>query len=210
MLTLLIALIALSAVLAIVADWGRRGPAFYLLKPLTTVLIIVLCLIWPASQPAVYLGLIVTGLVFCLLGDIFLMGTNNRAFICGLSAFLIGHLIFMLAFLYGVQAPQLPLWTAGLLIWALPLAFILLPRAGALKLPVALYCVVLLGMSVTAAVRFEAMDGIGAACALAGALLFVFSDSLLGIRKFVQPRIDLQPALLLSYWAGIGLIAVSV
>ena len=41
------------------------------------------------------------------------------------------------------------------------------------------------------------------------ALMFVLSDSLLGIRKFVQPRLDLQPALLLSYWAAIGLIAVS-
>lgn len=210
MLTLLIALTAMSAVLAIVADWGRRGPAFYLLKPLTTVLIIALCLIWPASQPADYLFLIVLGLVFCLLGDIFLMGNNNRAFICGLSAFLIGHLIFMLAFLKGVESPALPMWTAALLVWGLPLAAILLPRAGALKLPVAAYCLVLLGMSLTAAIRFEAMADISATYALAGALLFVFSDSLLGIRKFVQPRIDLQPALLLSYWGGIGLIAVSV
>lgn len=211
--TALIGLACLSAVLAIAADWRRRGPAFYLFKPLTTVLIIGLCLAWPEPADATYRGSILLGLVFCLAGDVFLMGNNNRAFIFGLVSFLIGHLIFMLAFLHGLSEPMLPLWNFGLLLWGLPLGAILLPRAGSLMWPVVVYAAVLMGMAITAAIRFEALGGLsgpsGPMLALLGALLFVLSDSLLGIRKFVQPRVDLQPALLLSYWAAIGLIAVS-
>lgn len=209
----LIVLACLSALLAIIADWGRRGPAFFLFKPLTTILIIGLCLAWPEPAESAYRAAILVGLVFCLAGDVFLMGNNNRAFIFGLVSFLIGHLIFMLAFLQGLAEPVLPLWIFALLLWGLPLGVILLPRAGTLMWPVVVYAAVLMGMAVTAAIRFESLGGLagpsGPLLALAGALLFVLSDSLLGIRKFVQPRIDLQPPLLLSYWAAIGLIAVS-
>ena len=43
-------------------------------------------------------GLLIAGLLLCLVGDIALLGTGNRAFVTGLCAFLLGHLAFVAGF----------------------------------------------------------------------------------------------------------------
>jgi len=46
--------------------------------------------------------------------------------------------------------------------------------------------------------------------AVAGALLFVVSDSSLALRKFAGPYRGAQALILSTYWISIGLIASSV
>ncbi len=202
---------AVSALLAIAADWEeRRHPAFYLLKPLTTALILGAALSLPPASGADYRMIIVAALALSLLGDICLMFEGDGWFIGGLGSFLLAHVGFIVAFLKGVTLALPPGWTLLPLLYGLSLCAWLLPRAGSLRIPVALYCLVLLGMTLAAALRLQALGGRPALLAVSGALLFVVSDSSLALRKFAGAYRGAQALILSTYWGSIGLIAASV
>lgn len=198
---------ALGAALAIAADWEeRRARAFYVLKPLTTLLILGIAAFAP---PSTYQQWLLLALALSLAGDVCLMFHSDRWFVAGLASFLAAHLAFVAAFLQGVRAVELPFWLAAVVAYAVALLAVLLPRAGKLKLPVLLYCAVLAAMVFAAAARHEARADAAALRALAGALLFMLSDSLLGWRRFVGRYRGAQALILSTYWAAIGLIAWS-
>ena len=207
----LFAAAAVSALLAIAAEWEeRRHPAFYLLKPLTTALILAATLSLAPASGAGYRQCVLIALALSMLGDICLMFEGDGWFAGGLGSFLIAHVGFIIAFLKGVSLAWPPAWTLLPLLYGLGLCAWLLPRAGALRIPVALYCLVLLGMTLAAALRLQVLGGRPALLAVAGALLFVVSDSALALRKFGGPYRGAQALILSTYWASIGLIAASV
>lgn len=198
-----------SMVCAIACDWSTRKPAFYVFKPLTTVLVIATALALPATD-AVYARMIEVALVFCLLGDIALMFKGDPAFIAGLSSFLIGHLLFAAAFLHGVPAlAPGHLALIGGLYGAIGL-FILMPRVGKLRIPVLAYVAVLLAMWLAADARLTQLGGVPALCVLTGASVFISSDSLLAWDRFVKPLPLAQPLILGTYFPAIMLIAWSI
>ena len=209
---------AASGALAIAADWEeRRHRAFFVLKPLTTLLIIAASasLVGAASAATPYAQWILTALALSLCGDVFLMfgdgaRTSDRAFIAGLVSFLLAHVAFVLAFAQGLRAPVLPGWLAGVMFYAIGLLFVLLPRAGQLKLPVLVYCLVLAAMVFAAAARHASFHDADTLRAVLGALLFLASDSLLAVRRFVGRYRGAQALILSTYWSAIGLIAWSV
>lgn len=207
MVTMLVAAAAVSAVLAIIADWNETKPrAFLMLKPLTTILITGLALQAPDSS---YRDLLVIGLLLSLVGDIALMFAGTGAFITGLSSFLLAHLLFMWAFLDGVVAPAFPAIAWIFLAYGVVFSLVLLPRAGKLKLPVMIYGAALMGLAITAAIRWLQLGGDTGLHAFIGACLFVISDSALGARKFIGPYRGAQGVILSTYWGAIGLIALS-
>lgn len=198
---------AVSALCAIAADWNeRRHAAFYVLKPLTTILIFAIASLAPASGHQHW---ILVALGFSLIGDVCLMFAGNRWFMAGLCAFLLAHVAFVTAFLSGVHAVDLPMWLAAVVVYAVVLLALLLPRAGALKLPVVAYCAVLGAMVFAAAARQAQFRDFDAALALAGALTFMLSDSLLAWRQFRGKYPGAQAAILSTYWLAIGLVAWS-
>lgn len=200
----------LSGLLAIAADWNeRRHRSFYLLKPLTTLLILALALA-AAPEDVRYQHWIALALALSLAGDVCLMFPGNRWFVGGLASFLLAHVAFAAAFLLGVGSVDPPAWLAAVVFYAGALLFVLLPRAGRLKLPVLVYCLVLAAMVFTAAARHASLASDESLRALCGALLFLLSDSLLGWRRFVGRFRYAQAAILSTYWAAIGLIAGSV
>jgi uncharacterized membrane protein YhhN len=202
---------ALCAILAIAADREeRRHPAFYLLKPLTTALILGAALSLAPASGADYRKLVAAALLLSMLGDICLMFEGNAWFAAGLGSFLLAHVGFIVAFLKGVPLGLPPAWTLLPVAYALGLSAWLLPRAGSLKGAVALYCLVLLGMTLAAALRLQTLGGGPARLAVAGALLFVVSDSSLAIRRFGGAYRGAQALILSTYWASVGLIAASV
>lgn len=205
---------ALSGALAIAADRdGRRHAGFYVLKPFTTALILLAALAAPADFAAYRLW-VVGALILSLAGDVFLMFTHTargtRWFVAGLAAFLLAHGAFVAAFLQNLPAPELPGWLVVVVFYAAALLVLLLPRAGRLKGPVLLYCLALAAMVFAAAARHEALGSAASLAALLGALLFLVSDSLLGVRRFRHPFRHAQAAILSTYWAAIGLVAWSV
>ncbi|MEQ1439180.1 lysoplasmalogenase [Fontimonas sp. SYSU GA230001] len=207
MLTGLVAAAAATALLAIVADWDEAKPkVFYLLKPLTTILIAGIAWIAPESD---YRSWLLIGLALSLAGDICLMFDGNLAFMGGLSSFLLAHVVFMWAFVHGIDIVHVPWWAGVFVLYGLVFSFVLLPKAGALKLPVLVYGTVLMGMAITASVRWVNVGGTGGLLAFIGACLFVISDSSLGARKFLGPYRGAQGLILSTYWASIALIAAS-
>ena len=201
---------AISAALAIAASWREpRHKSFIVLKPLTTVLIVGIALAGgPPTAP--YNALVIGALVLSLAGDVFLMYEGDRAFLGGLSSFFVAHVLFVLAFVQGLRAPELPGWLAAVVFYAGAMLVVLVPRAKAMKVPVLLYCLVLGAMVFAAAARHAGLGSPDTRLAVIGALLFMLSDSALGVRRFVRPFRHAQALILSTYWAAIGLIAWSV
>lgn len=199
---------AVSALAAIAADWNeRRHFTFYILKPLTTLFIIGLAATVPEGTART---LMLLALVLSLAGDICLMFEGQGWFMGGLGSFLLAHLAFIPALLYGVESPSLPLWSAGLVVWGLGFFAWLLPKTGSLKVAVLIYGTILLGMALAAIARWNVAPTEAARHALIGALLFVVSDSSLSVRKFVGPYPGAQALILSTYWSAIGLMAYSL
>lgn len=212
MITALAAATAVSALAAIAAEWGgqeHRHRSFYLLKPLTTLLVIALALAATTHTTESYRHWIVAALVFCLAGDICLMFSGDRWFLGGLSNFLVGHLLFIAALVQGVGTLMLPWWSVFWLV-VLPLAVFIVPRTGALKIPVMVYMTVIGAMGMAAIARHHALGDLHSQLALIGASVFMLSDSALAIRQFAGPYRGAQPLILSTYWLAIVLIAGSV
>lgn len=183
--------------------FGRLvGPEWLCLigKPLP----IIALLVWlRRADSGPYRNWIAIGLLFSLLGDLLLEWPTDL-FVFGLGAFLLAHLAYLVAYLSSTRrlAP-------GALLLATAASggmFALLASAGlgGLLLPVACYSLAIGCMLWRALARLAepALERRSAWLAAAGALLFVLSDSLIGINRFVMPFEGASFAILLSYWLG--------
>jgi len=134
----LIPLIAACSLLTIFAQYAPRRKWVYLFKPLTILLIVFVALTSDSSF-GFYKIAITIGLLFSLVGDVFLMLPGNK-FLQGLISFLIAHISRLTAFSFQTG------WTFSL--WSLVILFIgfglmsrVLPRSGKLRLPEAAWCI---------------------------------------------------------------------
>jgi uncharacterized membrane protein YhhN len=212
----LILLVSLAVVgssgLTIAADFFHppRAILIYIFKPLTTVLILAAALL-PGTFPSdPYARAIAIGLVFSLLGDVFLMLPGNF-FIPGLVSFLCAHLCYILAFLPGaVWYTFLPALVPLALIGVAVLGYLWPSLTPHLKPAVALYVAVIVTMAASAAGRAAAAPSLGALLAAAGSLLFMTSDAALAVNRFRRPFRWAQAVVLGTYYAAQLLIALSV
>lgn len=182
--------ILLSAALAIATGGQVRHPLFYLFKPLTTVLICALAVVLlPEGADRHWL---LAALVFCLIGDVALMRHGNVAFAAGLAAFLVGHALFVGVFLNRQTVWTWPAWWPALAAYAALMLICLLPKTGKLAPAVLLYVAAIMGMALSAgslaAGGLSATIGLqGKPLVLLGALLFVASDTVLAVDRFIKP-----------------------
>lgn len=207
--TALTLLAAASAALAIWAE--RRGArrAFYLFKPLTTLLILALAAAAPQPVSRGFQALVCLGLLFSLAGDVFLMLPRDR-FVAGLASFLVAHLFYVAAFAPRPMTLAASLVLAALVAYGIVLLRALWPRLGGLRVPVTVYAAALLVMAWQAAERWTALQTAPALLAAIGAGLFVISDSVLAWGRFRKPLAHGQAVVLATYWAAQWLIASSV
>ncbi len=129
-----------------------------------------------------------------LLGDIFLLFENNANlyFTLGLASFLLAHLLFTWSFLkkWNKKTPSnFNIITVLLLFYGIGLFFILKPNLGGLKIPVAIYITGILCMGISAYRRKGMVPPASFNSVSIGALLFIISDSILAIDKFITPVI---------------------
>lgn len=202
---------ALSALLAIAAEERAAGrhPAFFVLKPLTTLFVLGAAATATGADPA-YRAWICAALLLSMCGDIALMFPGDAAFVTGLGSFLVAHGLFVWAFwINGGQAAP-PIWTAVPILAAAAFFVWLLPRTGALRLPVIVYAAALVAMTLAAAARSEVRGDASGVLAAGGALLFLLSDSALAVRQFKGPYPRAQALILSTYWLAIAGVAASV
>ena len=148
------------------------------------------------------------GLLAGAVGDVCLALPN--AFLPGMIAFAIGHALYVAAFLQGSRAPALAL-LAPVSLFAGAGLWLMLPGAGALTLPLAVYVLVIAAMIWRAAAcALQAQNDVLIRWGpLAGALLFGFSDMLIGIHRFAQAMPGAAFSIILTYWAGQALFAAT-
>ena len=200
-------LIGVSGLFAILFDLVDFSIGFYCTKPLTTLLILTLPLRFPHDQLKAYKKTVLLGLLFCLIGDSFLL--FESFFLYGLTSFLVGHLCFLFAFVkqQGFQWPLVP----GIFLCSIAstILFLCYDNLGALLLPVLVYIGVILimswqGIALQLQNKHFTFRYVGWAVGL-----FLFSDAVLALNKFYIPFAYSGVLILSTYWLAISLIALS-
>lgn len=145
----------------------------------------------PVSRP------LMTAIIFSCAGDVLLMfqQANANFFMFGLAAFLVAHVFYIFSYkqhqgeesadeLQGLQKIRfaLPIILSGT-----GLVAILYRRLGDLKVPVLVYAGVLTYMVLVSLFRFGKTNANSFAMVFGGAILFMISDSLIAINKFLEP-----------------------
>lgn len=203
--------------LEIVGDAGQIKWLHYGCKPL----IVGLLLAWVWRHRAVGghpLKILRVGLLFALLGDIFLMIQEADLFALGLASFLIMQLCYCVVFrLQGAFQPAslvtigltgLPFAAyAGSFLLFLRPAFTTNPALNGLWIPVVIYVICISTMGLMATLR-RGLPGYWPV--LAGALLFILSDSAIAVSSFLVPFAGSTPLIMGTYVAAQYLIVVYI
>lgn len=206
-----IILTILAIISASIHMWGEyQGPdvLIYIFKPLTMVFIILIAVLAKSPPSRKYRYAIIAGLLFSLVGDIFLMLPMDL-FIAGLLSFLIAQLIYTYAFRSGRSwrfklLAILPFVIFGVLIFAF-----LLPGLNGMAVPVAVYVVVIMTMAWQAWDQWDQVRARWALLAFIGAVFFVISDSILALNKFGEPFVAARALTLSTYYLAQWMISNS-
>lgn len=205
----LVALAIAAALLAIAGTIANNFYLIYVFKPLSTLLILLIALHFARRANRPYAFWITLGLFFSLAGDIYLI-FPGRFFVQGLSAFLLTHLIYILAFTRDVKFPAN--WLVWLLFLAIAVAnfFLLKPNLPAgLAIPVAIYALALSTMTAQAISRFLLLRTAATKLAAIGAVFFLVSDTLLAWDRFFFSLPFSALLIVVPYYAAQLLIALS-
>lgn len=158
------------------------------------------------TQPFVF-----AAIVFSLIGDVFLMFEGY--FIQGLGAFLIAHIFYIIAFrpeaarFFSKKELYLP--ALVVLIYGALLLGIVLPNVGsALKIPITIYSLTILTMLMMVLHRFGNVSVDSFKYVMIGASLFVISDSMIAVSKFVTPFPMAGVLIMATYGVGQYLIVI--
>jgi uncharacterized membrane protein YhhN len=161
--------------------------------------------------------LIQAGIFFSWVGDVALMmqGQDSYYFLIGLGAFMIAHLCYALAF--GLNIAEVGMGgnilvplvlSTGLAAFGFFFAYDLIPYVDAtVVIPVVIYACAITLMGVTAAFRFSRTYMRSFALVMAGAVLFIASDSILAVNRFMKPLGHAEWSIMLTYGLGQFLIA---
>lgn len=199
--------VIISAVLTIFFEYYNRQ-FLWLFKPLTLIFIIGLAHIY-SGRKFFYPWAILVGLLFSLIGDVFLI-VPQTYFIFGLVSFLFAHIFYATAFFKAgegeFKVASLAAFLIGLLILALNYAGV----PDALKIPVIVYAGAISLMLCFALNFYLTKKTPKALFALSGAFLFVVSDSILAFNRFTYEFFYAKLFILATYFTAQWLIARSV
>jgi uncharacterized membrane protein YhhN len=204
------ATLLVAAILAAVTDWiavaTSRRRLEYVAKPAVMVALIALAVALRPAEPTERIFFVVA-LAFGLLSDVFLMLPQDL-FLFGLAAALVEHL----AYIAGFRTRELHLgWLTVALVVALVSTAAIFPsiyrslrtKQPRLVVPVIAYLAVFVVMVASA-------GGTGSFVALAGALLFFYSDAILAWNRFVNPLPYGRVANIVPYHVGEALLVLSL
>jgi uncharacterized membrane protein YhhN len=135
-------------------------------------------------------GFMIAGLLFSWAGDIILefSESNGNMFIPGLACFLIAHIMYITVFVITPGKNSILnnriLLLLPVIIYGVGLVLYLYGDLNEMKLPVIVYAIVILFMLAGAINRIDKVKKQSFLLVLAGAILFVISDSAIAINKF--------------------------
>lgn len=193
--------IALTAITAIYSNYFGLTIIYFILKLLTTSLIILMPLLYASVKNSLFAKSIIIGLIFCLIGDFSLL--FEHYFTIGLISFLVGHIFFIRSFTV-VNG-----WHWHLKI-GIPLTFIagillclIYSNLNSFFTPILIYIIVIVIMSwygifLQLSSSNEVFKSVGYAVSL-----FMFSDGILALNKFYIHFSSAGILILSTYWLAI-------
>jgi uncharacterized membrane protein YhhN len=210
-----VVVLGIAAGLVAMVNWWSRwrdaGRVELITKPLATILIgafAIACAMDGQHAPRGALIAGVIGFVCCLAGDVALLPAVDK-FVVGLGAFLVGHLAFVVMFVF----LDLDRWWLGAIavVGTVVVAMALGRRivAGAVAkapeyaMPVRAYLLVISAMAIVGWAT-------GRPAAVLGATAFITSDAILGWEVFVDKRRWMPLAIMVTYHAALAGLAMSL
>jgi uncharacterized membrane protein YhhN len=182
---------------------GRFSMAGLVAKPLPALCLAVVA--WRAA-PDRYARLVSAGLAVSALADALM----EWRFLAGLACFLVAHIVYATAF-WSDSSQLRPARAVPFAAFGLGMFSFLRPGLGDQALPVAVYVAAICVMMWRAAARVGATPRgpTSAWLALAGAVIFAGSDSLIALDRFHAPIAGVRYPILILYWLGQLGIALS-
>ncbi|MDH4090224.1 MAG: lysoplasmalogenase [Cyclobacteriaceae bacterium] len=148
-------------------------------------------------------------ILFSFTGDIALMfeSAHQLSFVIGLLTFLSAHIFYIMAYrqhqhklvVDGLQGIQKIRFAFPIILAGSGLVVILYPVLGVLKLPVIVYALVLALMVLNALFRYGRTTTASFWMVFGGAILFMVSDSILALNKFLMPVPQASVLIMSSY-----------
>lgn len=173
------------------------------MKLIPMILIILMASIGKTTLSRTYKKTIIIGLLVCMIADGVIYW-----FLAGLVTFFIGHIFYIFAF-HHARRRTMPRWVALLLvIYGIGMAYWI---AGAqftagdtiLGIAIIAYITIILTMG------WQAIRT-GLPLVIIGAILFMLSDSILAIDRFIEPISNRDALVMITYYAAQLLIALSI
>lgn len=190
-------LFILVSIGVLLAEVGNADLVYLICKPAIMVMLGLHYCIMQRDHRQIISKSVVLAIIFSCAGDTLLMfqGRDGNFFMFGLGAFLVAHIFYILAYrqhqssdtsneLQGLQKVR---YAFPIILSGTGLVVILYTRLGGMKIPVLIYAIVLTGMVLAALFRFGKTSSSSFALVFGGAILFMISDSLIAINKFLEP-----------------------
>ena len=180
-------------------------PSLTLFKLIPMCLILIYAYLQRPDSKDRYFRLALVGLFFSMLGD----GFIEWSFVAGLSAFLIGHLFYTGAFLtrwrfsWSRFLTIIPIAVYFFYMWSELQSALKLNNEEVLLIPVLCYMIAISLMGWLSIMT-------GSKWAIAGGLLFMVSDSILGWNMFVSDVPYADTLIMITYYSAQFLIASSI
>ncbi|EGW41911.1 lysoplasmalogenase [Desulfosporosinus sp. OT] len=198
---LIVIVFIIDFIINLYADRKRKETLKVLTKPLLVPLII---LFYLTSAEDIN-WFIVTALFFGFLGDVSLLWGSKRIFFAiGLFSFLVGHLLYILAFLQSIPHFEvIPIWFLIFLIpyilYGCALLRILRPNLNKMIVPVSIYMSIILMMSFTSLCCIWNGFTLQFILPFIGSLLFIVSDTVLAYNNFNAPLKNYETLIMGTY-----------
>ncbi|HWB62251.1 MAG TPA: lysoplasmalogenase [Chitinophagales bacterium] len=221
------------AIAEIASEASGNETLRFFTKPLLMIVLVLFYVKNITGPRGAFHKLLIAAFIFSWVGDVALMfvpaGTapetlmglpkNPNFFLVGLGGFLVTHILYAIAFTkvsYPNVKALLPqrFWVAvPLLVYMGALSSVLLPAIYGNELtkpflaPVVVYSTAIATMVVIAINRYKRVNDKSFALVFAGALIFMFSDSIIAINKFLSPVPMAGVFIMVLYIGGQYLIA---
>ncbi|MBN2656231.1 MAG: lysoplasmalogenase [Spirochaetales bacterium] len=179
-------------------------------KPLLMPSLILLHIVSSSTIHFLLLG----GLFFGWLGDIFLIKPEGKRFTGGLVSFLTGHIFYIILLGQRLTEPGTSLisadsiWLIPYLIFGIAIFLYLKKDLGEMLVPVPLYMLCLIAMSYTALLYKNVSFSSNFLLPFTGSLFFLISDTLLALSTFKGEKLYSYSLIISTYGAAQFLITM--
>ncbi|EAT13496.1 lysoplasmalogenase [Bermanella marisrubri] len=149
--------------------------------------------------------LLTAGLIFSGIGDVLL--SLDGLFIAGLGSFLLAQITYTGLFLTQLSwnTRRLP-WIGLIVLYTVLCSIFIIPKTGDLQLVITAYMIAISLMAISAGLRNDKHYWLVAT----GALIFMISDTLIAISKFIEPFAFAGASIMSTYYAAQAFIIIGI